>query len=165
MASWVTPTSPIVGSQASASWADTVAADLALLASPAYFLAGINTATAVATGANFDFTGSGAVVEDTLSGWNSTNKNYVIKSPGLYILAAEINASAFVTPTLSILKNGATFWQPPFVSGSVASTGNNFAGVYRFALNDTIAVRTSVNFTTNAVANATFLQLTQVSWV
>nr|QOL00381.1 hypothetical protein [uncultured organism] len=162
---WVNPTQPAVGTQAAASWADTVSADLALVASPAYFYAYYGGSATIIAGTNFAFGASGTIVEDSLSGWNSTNNNYVCKSPGIYLIAMQAFATS-ATASLNVVavKNGTAIWFS-FAASTASLLGWNLVIPVRLALNDTIAMRTSVGYTTSPVAQINFMSLIQMSWV
>lgn len=165
MATWSTPSSPAVGTQGAASWADTVTADLALLASPADFYAYYNTSAAIAAGANYPYASLGTIVEDSLSGWNATNNNYVCKSPGLYLIIMQAQASAANANTTEFFYNGSLWISAPFPATAATNTGTTLTIVKRLALNDTVAQQASNAYTTHSSARMNFMQLTQLSWV
>jgi len=94
---------------------------------------------AVAVNTNVNYS---TIVEDTASGWNATNKNYVIPIPGAYLIIAAMKAdtSGPGGDSMALFKNGSKVVQSP------NGPSGNFTGLllthYEVcAAGDTLAVQ------------------------
>lgn len=124
----------------------------------------IATGGAITGGANIDFTGH--IVEDTASGWNSTNKNWVCPSAGDYAYFVQMKCNSTpALPVAQLFKNGIVYATGPNpVSGAFA--GTNIGGYISLAVGDTVSMRSVNSYATqnDTPANNNYLQLWQTSF-
>lgn len=120
----------------------------------------VSTAGSIASATNIDFTGH--ISEDTVAGWNSTNKNWVCPVTGTYDYSAQLKCnSTSAQPVAQLFFNGALY-HSAFLGPSQAFAGSAIAGYIRCTAGTTLSLRTSAAFLTqNDGAHNNFLQIQQ----
>lgn len=127
------------------------------------FKGSILTSAGITATTNLDFT---TIVEDTASGWSTTNKNYVIPFAGTYLIIAAVKANASITGGIGLflMKNNTKVYAAPNGPAQQFS-GAQLTHYEACAAGDTVAVQTSVAFTTqsDSPAHNTVLEVIRIA--
>lgn len=122
------------------------------------FRATTKSATAITANANIPYV---TIAEDTASGWNSTNKNWVCPLAGTYLYSCQVKWGSAPASAggVGIFQNGVAVANSAN-AGNVSFQGPAISGYLRLALNDTVASQSTNAYTTQVdTGDNNFLEL------